>query len=248
MPYITLPVVDLRREPKNPAEDFSHDDLRDSQLLYNEEISIERAEGDWLKILATEQFDYPGWIHVSEASDQPRRHTTHVISALMTPLDNQMLSYGTELTEEEAGRMNQTAIRPIPIKVDKTLLLEEAKLFLDAPYLWGGRSAPLPGKAASVDCSGLINLLYRAQGKHIPRDAHDQYLTGKSSKPIPGMPIYLKKKERFTHVVIYLSQNLCLESPETGKPVRLSPMTWKKDQIHIADRAPESFAVKDFFN
>ncbi len=246
MLYITLPVVDLRKEPKNPAQDFSHDDLRDSQLLYGEEISIEKQEGEWLKIRATEQFDYPGWIHESEATELPKRNVTHVVCSLMTPLNGQMLSYGTELTQEEARRVDPTAIRPIPSKVDPILLIEEAKLFLGAPYLWGGRCAPLPGKAASVDCSGLINLLYRAQGIHILRDAHDQFLAGQHSDPNPGTPIYLRKNDRFTHVVIYLTQNLCLQSPETGRSVQLSPLFYKDQKIHIEGREPAHFAFKKF--
>lgn len=246
MPYVTLPVIDLRREPKDPAKDFSHDDLRESQLLYGEEVKIIHQEGDWLKVEAVEQFNYPGFVHVSEITDLPRRETTHVVCALMTPYKGQLLSYGTELTPQEAASMDQNAIRPIPKAFDPALFLSEAKLFLDAPYLWGGRCAPLPEKIASVDCSGLINLLYRAQGKKIPRNAHEQCTSAASCSLKPGASIYLRKKERFNHVVVYLSDNLCLESPETGKKVKYSTMKWESNRLQVEGRDPTYFDVKMF--
>ncbi|THF88320.1 NlpC/P60 family protein [Deinococcus sp. KSM4-11] len=40
--------------------------------------------------------------------------------------------------------------------------------FLDAPYVWGGRSA------WGLDCSGLTQLVYGAVGRALPRDADQQ--------------------------------------------------------------------------
>lgn len=246
MPHITLPIIDLTSKPQKASSDFSHDDLRLTQLLYGEQIKVQKSEGDWLFVHALEQNNYPGWIPTSAVSDAPKERSSHVVSALMTPLDGTLLSYATYLTPQEASRMNPDAIRAIPTTFNPQLMAQEAHLFLGAPYLWGGRSAPLPGKIASVDCSSLINLLYRAQGKLIPRDAHDQCAAATNTAAAIGTPVYLKKSERFNHVVIYLSENLCLESPETGKPVRTTPLTWKDDQVHVGEREGAYFHAKMF--
>ena len=50
----------------------------------------------------------------------------------------------------------------------KKHLINNAMIFLNAPYLWGGRT-PL-----GIDCSGFTQLIYRLQGIKIPRDAYQQ--------------------------------------------------------------------------
>ena len=56
--------------------------------------------------------------------------------------------------------------------VDKNKLRQNALIFLNAPYLWGGRS-PL-----GIDCSGLTQIVYRLQGIDLPRDAYQQAKVG----------------------------------------------------------------------
>ncbi len=45
---------------------------------------------------------------------------------------------------------------------------EYAKLFLNCPYLWGGRTV------MGVDCSGLVQIACKMSGKVIARDTNDQ--------------------------------------------------------------------------
>jgi cell wall-associated NlpC family hydrolase len=49
---------------------------------------------------------------------------------------------------------------------------ETAYLFLNAPYLWGGRSP------FGIDCSGFTQLVYKLNGYKLPRDARQQVELG----------------------------------------------------------------------
>ncbi|MFX7934472.1 C40 family peptidase, partial [Acinetobacter baumannii] len=54
-------------------------------------------------------------------------------------------------------------------------MLEKVALrFLNSPYLWGGRS-PL-----GIDCSGLVQILYKCIGIALPRDAYQQAEIGRT--------------------------------------------------------------------
>ena len=115
-------------------------------------------------------------------------------------------------------------------------LVQTARLFLGDPYYWGGRSAHNPSAAESphtaVDCSGLVGLVYQANGMIIPRDAHEQWMQAWPIEPeqlLPGDLIFLHDldhPEKIVHVMLYapLEEERLIEGPGTGKPVRELPL------------------------
>ena len=201
----SLPIADLRKKPQHLSQDFSHDDNRESQILFGEPLDILSSDDEWLQVKAPEQ-QMQGYIHRSEYS--PERITpTHIICTTDEPL-----SFGTLVAEKTA--------RPIPKTPSRKQLIEDALLFLNMPYLWGGRGHYMAKPIASVDCSGLINLLFRAQGVQIPRDSAPQAAFGRKVERLqPGDLIYLG--EPISHVILKLDETHYIEAPETGKCVRL---------------------------
>ncbi len=68
---VTVPVADLRRKPVDAKSSYIHDDLQESQVLYNETLLYRDEIEDWYYAEATEQRrlidghawqGYPGWI------------------------------------------------------------------------------------------------------------------------------------------------------------------------------------------
>ena len=81
----------------------------------------------------------------------------------------------------------------------KSEIVKTAKLFLESPYLWGGRIT------SGIDCSGFSQLIYRICGLEIERDARQQALQGKkidSSKINPGnLAFFGNSIKEITHVI-----------------------------------------------
>lgn len=102
-------------------------------------------------------------------------------------------------------------------------LIDTATMLLGAPYRWGGRTV------AGLDCSGLINIIYRVHGMDVPRNASDQYLAAKSisgKKLRKGDLVFLadqEKKDKITHVMLYAGDGQLVEAAmEPGKTRRIS--------------------------
>ena len=53
-------------------------------------------------------------------------------------------------------------------------IIENAFLYMNSPYLWGGKS-PL-----GIDCSGYVQMVYAMNGIDLPRDAYLQAEIGQS--------------------------------------------------------------------
>ena len=82
-------------------------------------------------------------------------------------------------------------------------VIKTARQFLGDKYHWGGRSG------FKIDCSGLVNLSYRALGIDLPRNAADQFVFAKAvpkEKIKPGDLIFSGKtgnNKSINHVMIY---------------------------------------------
>lgn len=118
-------------------------------------------------------------------------------------------------------------------------VVEEAKKYLGVPYVWGGED---PQKG--LDCSGLVQLVFKNLGHDLPRLAGPQVLAGTPvaslSEAKPGD--LLGFGSPMHHVGIYLGDNMMLNAPRPGKNVRIEAVYEKPTHIGriIPDQAVAS--------
>jgi gamma-D-glutamyl-L-lysine dipeptidyl-peptidase len=95
-------------------------------------------------------------------------------------------------------------------------LIVIAKQFLGTPYVWGGNTK------AGIDCSGFVQMVYRANGINLARDADEQSVTGKlvgfrgyTEDMLPGDTLYFAGHNgRITHTALYLGNNEYIQATE----------------------------------
>jgi cell wall-associated NlpC family hydrolase len=126
-----------------------------------------------------------------------------------------------------------------------------ARLFLGTRYLWGGRSMVLPwtrGPLMGVDCSGLVNLVFRAMGLDLPRDAYDQWVRSDDVHPRDlraGDLIFVSRQnnpESIYHVMLSLGREQFIEAAETGDAVQARTFA-QKFGIALRDLEGEGFRI-----
>ncbi len=70
------------------------------------------------------------------------------------------------------SRIHDKTTQSQSIREIRQQLIEEASLYMNAPYLWGGRTP------FGIDCSGFVQMVYKLQGMKLLRDASQQATQG----------------------------------------------------------------------
>ena len=125
---------------------------------------------------------------------------------------------------------------PKPLSIPESI--ELAKRFLGIPYLWGGSSS------FGFDCSGFTQMLMRARGFNMPRDADKQAawtgVVAVDRKDIqPGDLLFFGSSPRdITHTGMYIGDGQFIHDSTNGHPVvqigRLEDQPWT--QLLVACR------------
>lgn len=106
-------------------------------------------------------------------------------------------------------------------------IIDVARHYLGVPYVFGGTNP-----ASGLDCSGLVQLVYRQVGIALPRTAQQQYeATGRVSRADlqPGDLVFFARTyadphDWVTHVGIYIGDGLQINAPTEGKTVSIQPV------------------------
>ncbi len=184
---VSLPVLDLRPEPRHAAE-------LQSQLLMGETVELlrRRAREGWVWV-RNEADGYAGWVRAWGLVPASRQRTTRwrrlALGRVGVPMalvragrgggagvspvffgDRFIASRparGWAAVELPDGRRGFLAGSALAVERRPTLAARVASL-LGTPYLWGGRSP------AGYDCSAFVQQVLLEQGVRLARDARDQ--------------------------------------------------------------------------
>jgi soluble lytic murein transglycosylase-like protein len=112
-------------------------------------------------------------------------------------------------------------------------VVAEAKKYLGLPYVWGGTD---PEKG--LDCSGLVQLVYKNLGYDLPRVSYQQAASGRPvasmAEAQPGDLIAWDNSSRnngVDHIAIYIGGGKMIEAPRTGLNVRIVDVPSTPDVI-----------------
>lgn len=177
-----LNCIAIRREATDHSEMVS-------QLLFGETFQVLAAQGDWLHIHMEYDY-YEGWIlrqQVTEISEdvykkllaEPACFSNEMITFILDKKEHlQLLTLGARLPHFSerhfslAGEEFEFDGDHISGKQQKANLVHTAYKFMNAPFLWGGRTP------FGIDCSGFTQMVYKINGYQLFRDAHQQASQG----------------------------------------------------------------------
>ncbi|MGS0747732.1 C40 family peptidase [Halpernia sp. GG3] len=191
-------VAPVRAEASDKAEIVT-------ELLFGESLSVLEVTSNWTKIKI--DFDgYEGWMDtkqysaVSEEYLQNRRVSliTENFQSHILKDGKMLLSIGSEVDFETISTQKSENLRQN--------IITTAKEFLNVPYLWGGKSF------FGIDCSGLTQLVYKVNGKKIPRDTYQQGELGKvldfvEESQAGDLAFFDNSEGRIIHVGIMLNSH-----------------------------------------
>jgi gamma-D-glutamyl-L-lysine dipeptidyl-peptidase len=217
---IAVPAAPVRRKPNHRKEMVS-------QLLFGESVKVLRTEGNlWVKIRSLHD-GYEGWITntMLQPIDEKLAKSTNPFAttdmlSIISIGDKQMnIPVGSSLPffENGKGRLGNVEysfsghyFKRDEQRPSAELVKQLTASWLNAPYLWGGRT-PL-----GVDCSGFVQIIFKLMGIDLPRDAWQQAQEGKTVKKIAdsqaGDLAFFDNNEDIVHVGILLGDGLIIHS------------------------------------
>jgi hypothetical protein len=214
-----LAIIPLRFEPSDRSEIVS-------QVLFGEHFEIIEQSKQWFRIRL--QYDnYEGWIDskqmqlISKSSFDQLSKDAIILNAdlieYITAPNNVLLPIplGSSLSFINHNEINTANFDFEGTKISgvkaKNSLISTAYLYLNAPYLWGGKTP------FGIDCSGFTQMVYKLNGYHLLRDASQQATQGEALSFIEeseagDLAFFDNEEGNIIHVGIIMENNYIIHA------------------------------------
>jgi cell wall-associated NlpC family hydrolase len=214
-----LSIVPVRAEPSDKSEMVS-------QLLLGEHFTILETQAKWVKIqnawdnyegwISNKQFDSLNQAQFEELNiESPKmvadiahvivhQNTKETMAVVMGSVLPHFSKHAFFLGKE--AYKYEGSLQSLAPKNLRHAIIETAFLYLNSPYLWGGKSP------FGIDCSGFSQMVYKLCGVKILRDASQQALQGSPlsfiEEALPGDLAFFDNEDgKIIHVGIVLKGN-----------------------------------------
>jgi hypothetical protein len=209
-----LGIVPIRLEPNDTSEMVT-------QALYGDYFKVLEQRKKWSRIRFAHD-KYEGWIDKKQyleiedfnykSLSKSTLHLSQDLIEFVSDTSNNLYPIpvgsnlnGLELLDHkfDGNSVNQTN--------EKSQLIKIAFLYLNAPYLWGGKTP------FGIDCSGFTQMVYKLNGHKLLRDASQQATQGEALSFIeesePGDLAFFDNSEgHITHVGIIMKDNYIIHA------------------------------------
>ncbi|MCF6278797.1 MAG: C40 family peptidase [Flavobacteriaceae bacterium] len=208
--------IAIRKEPNATSEMVS-------QILFGETFKVTDSNNQWVKVILDFYF-YEGWVSKNEIillqeDDYNEIFTKNktVSNELVTYISDQknslqILTLGASLPHFKKNKFKLLEQQfdfdgnTNSNKLTKANLVNTTYMYLNTPFLWGGRTP------FGIDCSGFTQMVYKINGYSLLKNASSQASQGEVLSFIeesePGDLAFFDNEEgEIVHVGIILADN-----------------------------------------